>query len=181
MADSDEQKNKHNDYDLFRQAMSDVTPIQQNKVSFKKKPGPIKKRPAEKRQSITDTLSDDFIPECNEYLEFMRPGIQKTMLKQLRNGKLPIEDHLDLHGYTRDMARKTLLEFIHHSQHQGYRVVCLVHGKGYNSDDGRPVLKAMVNKWLQNIDQVLAFTSAQPGDGGTGAVYVLIKRAVNEA
>jgi DNA-nicking Smr family endonuclease len=41
----------------------------------------------------------------------------------------------------------------------------------------RPVLKGKVNHWLQQRDEVLAFCSARPVDGGTGAVYVLLKRA----
>lgn len=167
------------DTDLFEQAMSDVNPHAHNKVSLHKKPGSIKKRSQEQAHSIEDTLSDDFIPECGEFLEFIRPGIQKSLLKQIRNGKLPVEDRLDLHGYTRDDARKNLLEFIHHAQQQNFKIVCIVHGKGYHSEDGHPVLKAMVNKWLQNINEVLAFTTTQPRDGGTGAVYVLIKKIKN--
>ncbi len=169
---SDDEK----EVDLFNQAMSDVKPHIHDRVSQHKKPTAIKKRKPASSDKIEDTLSDDFIPECGEWLEFCRPGIQKSLLKQIRNGKLPIEDRLDLHGYTRDQARTTLLEFIHHCQQSDFKLVCVVHGKGYHSEDGRPVLKAMVNKWLQNIDIVLAFATAQPGDGGTGAVYVLIKR-----
>jgi len=162
--------------DLFNQAMVDVKPHKHDRVSQQQKPSAIKKRKQAAADNIEDTLSDDFIPECGEWLEFSRPGIQKSLLKQIRNGKLPVEDRLDLHGYTRDRARTTLLEFIHHSQQSDFKLVCVVHGKGYHSEDGRPVLKAMANKWLQNIDIVLAFTTAQPRDGGTGAVYVLLKR-----
>jgi len=173
MSDKDK---KLDGQDLFEQAMSDVNPHIHSKVPLHKKPDRIKKRSLEQAHFIEDTLSDDFIPECGEFLEFMRPGIQKSLLKQIRNGKLTVEDHLDLHGYNRDDTRKNLLEFIHHAQQQNFKIVCIVHGKGYHSEDGRPVLKAMVNKWLQNINEVLAFVTAQPKDGGTGAVYVLIKR-----
>ena len=173
---SDQDNNKTDDTNLFSQMMGDVKPHKHEKVSQYKKTTSIKLRKQSPQHQIEDTLSDDFIPECGEFLEFFRPGIQKSLLKQIRNGKLPIEDRLDLHGHTRDQARKTLLEFIHHAQQSDYKVVCVVHGKGYHSEDGRPVLKAMVNKWLQNINIVLAFTSAQAQDGGGGAVYVLIKR-----
>ncbi len=169
------------DFDLFRQDMGDVQPIKKpNKVTLKKPPATIKKRPQSNELNISDTLSDDFIADCGEFLEFMRPGIQKSKLKLIRNGRLPIENHLDLHGHTRDAARKELLQFIMQSQMQGFTLVCVVHGKGYHSEDGRPVLKAMVNKWLQNIPQVLAFVTAQPKDGGTGAVYILLKRYMEE-
>jgi len=165
------------DFDLFRQELSDVAPIKKaNKVSLKHKPKSIQKRPQEQTLLINDTLSDDFIPDCGEFLEFKRAGIQNSKLKLIRNGRLPVENHLDLHGHTREAARTELLQFIMQSQMQGFSLVCIVHGKGYHSEDGRPVLKAMVNKWLQNIPQVLAFVSAQPKDGGSGAVYVLLKR-----
>ena len=164
------------DNDLFKQAMSDVAPLETDKIARHKKPAPIKKRRQQDTRQLNDTLSDDFIPECGEYLEFMRPGIQKSLLKQIRNGKIPVEDSIDLHGHTRDTARQMLLDFILNSQLEGFKLVCIVHGKGYHSEDSRPVLKAMVNKWLQNIDQVLAFATAQPRDGGSGAVYVLLKR-----
>ena len=165
----------NDDSDLFKQAMSDVKPLSLDRVSLRKKPSAIKKRPRIEPQTLHDTLSDDFIPPCGEFLEFMRPGIQKSLLKQLRNGKLPVEDSIDLHGLGRDQARLYLLQFIQQAQAKGYKVLCVVHGKGYHSEDGRPVLKAMVNKWLQNIAGVLAFATAQPRDGGSGAVYVLIK------
>jgi len=161
---------------LFSKAMQDVKPLNTDKISTRAKPAVIKKRPQVTEQNIADTLSDEFIPECEDFLEFSRPGIQKAYMKQIRNGKIEIEDQLDLHGLKRDDARKTLLEFLDHAQQHSLKLVRIVHGKGYNSDDSRPVLKAMVNKWLQNIPEVLAFVSAIPKDGGTGAVYVLLKK-----
>ncbi len=162
---------------VFRQAMQDVTPISSDKASIKQKPDGIKKRKHTAERNIRDTLSDDFIPECEEFLEFMRPGVQKSWLKQIRTGKISIEDHLDLHGYRRDDARNILLDFLDHAQRSSYRLVRIVHGKGHHSGENTPILKAMVNKWLQNIPQVLAFVSTRAEDGGTGAVYVLLKKS----
>lgn len=169
----------NDDENLFSKAMQGVNQLSSNKASLKQKPAAIKKRPQVSEQNIVDTLSDEFIPECEDFLEFMRPGIQKSYLKQIRNGKIEVEDHLDLHGYRRDDARKTLLNFLDHAQQQSYKLVRIVHGKGYHSDDSQPVLKAMVNKWLQSIPEVLAFVSATPRDGGTGAVYILLKKRTN--
>jgi len=160
---------------LFSEAMQGVKTLNSDKASLKQKPTAIKKRPPATEQNIADTLSDEFIDDCEDFLEFMRPGIQKSYLKQIRNGKIVVEDHLDLHGYRRDDARKLLLAFLDNAQQQSYKLVHIVHGKGYNSSDKQPVLKAMVNKWLQSIPQVLAFVSTIPADGGTGAVYVLLK------
>lgn len=170
---SDDSDNKKN---LFREAMQDVKRLRSDKVNLTSTPKTIKKRPELIEQNIADTLSDDFIPPCADHLEFMRPGVQKSYLKLIRNGKISVDDHIDLHGYRRDDARSTLLSFLDHAQLNQYKLVRIVHGKGYNSDDNRPVLKAMVNKWLQNIPEVLAFVSAPPKDGGNGAVYVLLKK-----
>ncbi len=166
---------KDDDNHLFSQAMQGVNSLASNKVSLKPNPTAIKKRSQAIEKNIADTLSDEFITDCEDFLEFIRPGIQKSYLKQIRNGKIAVEDHLDLHGYRRDDARTLLLDFLDHAQQQSYKLVRIVHGKGYNSNDNQPVLKAMVNKWLQSIPQVLAFVSTIPRDGGTGAVYVLLK------
>ncbi|MDH5766893.1 MAG: Smr/MutS family endonuclease [Gammaproteobacteria bacterium] len=172
--------NDNDDYELFKQAMANVTPIEHDKIGSHRPARPIIKKQISQETVIEDTLSDDFVPDCGDFLEFVRPGIQTSLIKQIRNGKVPVEDKIDLHGRTRDQARKTLLSFIKIAQQQNHKLVCIVHGKGYNSEDGRPVLKALVNKWLQNIPEVLAFVTAQPRDGGTGAVYVLIKRPERE-
>ncbi len=160
--------------------MQGVKPLDSNKhrnrTSLKIRPAAIRKRASPSSNFIKDTLSDDFIPPCDDHLEFMRPGVQKSYMKLIRNGKVTIDDDIDLHGYQRDDARKTLLAFLEHAQSQDYKLVRVVHGKGYNSSDNKPVLKAMVNKWLQCIPEVLAFVSAAPRDGGIGAVYVLLKK-----
>ena len=54
--------------------------------------------------------------------------------------------------------------------------VRIVHGKGLGSGPRGPVLKGAVNVWLRNSAAVLAFSSARPVDGGTGALYVLLGR-----
>jgi len=166
---------------LFRDAMQGVKPLHSDKASLKTRPAAIRKRAPQVSRSIRDTLSDDFIAPCDDHLEFIRAGVQKSYMKLIRNGKVAIEDDIDLHGYQRDDARKALLAFLDHAQAQGYKLVRVVHGKGYNSSDNRPVLKAMVNKWLQNIPQVLAFVSTIPRDGGIGAVYVLLKKRREDA
>ena len=174
MPNEDSKKSVPDDINLFRDAMQDVTPLKSDKVAPPRTTRRTSKRQTA-QQAMIDKLSDEFIPPCDNLLEFMRPGVQRTLFKQLRTGKLPVESHLDLHGMTRDAARIQLQHFLQLAQHQRHRVVCIVHGKGYHSEDGRPVLKAMVNKWLQDLPEVLAFCSAQPRDGGSGAVYALLK------
>jgi DNA-nicking Smr family endonuclease len=108
-------------------------------------------------------------------LSFRRPGVRTQVLRRLRRGLFPIEDELDLHGLTQTAARDNLAEFIAHNRNAGHRCVRIIHGKGYRSGARGPILKIAVNLWLRHLGDVMAFTSARPIDGGTGAVYVLLR------
>ncbi len=108
-------------------------------------------------------------------LSFRRPGVRTQVLRRLRRGLFPIEDQLDLHGLTQTAARDYLAEFIAQNRNAGHRCVRIIHGKGYRSGARGPILKIAVNSWLKHHGDVMAFTSARPIDGGTGAVYVLLR------
>jgi DNA-nicking Smr family endonuclease len=114
-------------------------------------------------------------PGAADPLSFRRPGVRDRTLRQLRRGRYPVEDELDLHGLNQAAARDQLADFIAASSHAGLRCVRVVHGKGYRSGARGPVLKIAVNGWLKRHADVLAFTSARALDGGTGAVYVLLR------
>ncbi|HEY0799648.1 MAG TPA: Smr/MutS family protein [Steroidobacteraceae bacterium] len=108
-------------------------------------------------------------------LSFQRAGVRTQVMRRLRRGLYPAEDELDLHGMNQAAARDRLADFIVHSRDSGRRCVRIIHGKGYRSGARGPVLKAAVNLWLRRHTDVKAFTSARAIDGGTGAVYVLLR------
>jgi DNA-nicking Smr family endonuclease len=110
-----------------------------------------------------------------EVLSFRRPGVRTQTLRHLRRGLFPVEDQLDLHGLNQSAARDSLAEFIEQSRSAGYRCVRIVHGKGYRSGARGPILKIAVNSWLKRHGDVMAFASARTIDGGTGALYVLLR------
>jgi DNA-nicking Smr family endonuclease len=110
-----------------------------------------------------------------DVLSFRRPGVRTQTLRHLRRGLFPVEDQLDLHGLNQSAARDSLAEFIEQSRDAGYRCVRIVHGKGYRSGARGPILKIAVNSWLKRHGDVMAFTSARTIDGGTGALYVLLR------
>ena len=58
---------------------------------------------------------------------------------------------------------------------QGWRCLRVVHGKGLGSPGREPVLKAKVQRWLVQKQQVLAFVQAKPAEGGAGALVVLLR------
>jgi DNA-nicking Smr family endonuclease len=108
-------------------------------------------------------------------LSFQRAGVRTQVVRRLRRGLFPIEDHLDLHGLSQAAARDQLSQFLALNRSAGRRCVRIIHGKGYRSGARGPILKIAVNQWLRRHLDVMAFTSARAIDGGTGAVYVLLR------
>ena len=108
-------------------------------------------------------------------LVFRRPGVRTQVLRRLRRGLYPIEDELDLHGLSQAAARDQLAEFLAFNCDAGHRCVRIIHGKGYRSGARGPILKIAVDSWLRRHGDVMAFSSARTIDGGTGAVYVLLR------
>lgn len=117
------------------------------------------------------------IPLLNtgDIMSFLAPGLQKRVLRQLRAGGFDREAELDLHGLTADEAKRRLGSFLQTCLAEGCRCAHLIHGKGYRSEGDYPILKNRINLWLRQHPEVLAFCSARPMDGGTGAVYVLLR------
>jgi DNA-nicking Smr family endonuclease len=168
--------------DLFRKAVGKIRPVKQDKIH----PKPKRRKPVpdqtlrDQREVMESLLSDGFEPaediETGEETLFVRPGLQHTVIRKLRRGQYAIEAELDLHGATSVQAREAVDAFLKSARDRDKRVVRIIHGKGNTSIGKMPVLKGKVNSWLRQKDEVLAFCSARSNDGGTGAVYVLLKR-----
>lgn len=129
-------------------------------------------------EGFVDGLSTSAVDivESEQDLLFANPGVQIRLLKRLRQGHVPWQAGLDLHGFSIDQARDELARFIRDSTNNNLRCVLVVHGKSF-SQPGQPALiKSYVNDWLRQLPAILAFCSAQPADGGTGALYVLLRR-----
>ncbi|HUG77051.1 MAG TPA: Smr/MutS family protein [Burkholderiales bacterium] len=105
---------------------------------------------------------------------YLRPGLQRQVLRRLRRGHWAVEETLDLHGMNRVEAASSVAEFLRECLSRGRRCVCIVHGKGLGSPNREPVLKGMLRRWLV-CDEVLAFTQAPPTQGGGGALLVLLR------
>ena len=119
------------------------------------------------------------LADSDEFIEGAVPSLDPQLLRKLRKGEISVQGHVDLHGLTREEARSALERFLLASRQGGKRCVLVVHGRGLHSKDQIPVLKASVQLWLTRgriARWVLAFTTARPHDGGSGAVYVLLRR-----
>jgi len=176
--------------DLFLEEMSGVKPLQREprerliKPSFE---GDLEVR----REAATRPLKDKINPLLDEgvdpldawyVLDFKRPGIQHGVYKKLRMGRYDIEARLDLHRMTVKQAREEVKQFIDEASKLGLRTLLILHGKGQRKveKENTAVLKGYVNHWLQQLEMVQAFHSAQPVHGGTGAVYVLLRKSADK-
>jgi len=169
------------DKTLFLKEMGNVEPLQQeaiHRVSNVIEPLAQTKEDTQV-YSVDSLYSEEFEPKTignEEDLQFKRSGVQDRLFNQLRAGQLTIDAELDLHGMTIPIAHQELAEFIHICRQERIRCVRIIHGKGWGSKHNQPVLKTKLNAWLQHEDNVLAFCSTPIEDGGTGAVYVLLRR-----
>ncbi|MCK5522100.1 MAG: Smr/MutS family protein [Thiomargarita sp.] len=181
MRTMDNKKSKKNESVLFKEAMQGVKPLKCDKVPITK-PRPKafpKQRYLNDALIRHDMLLDTYDPaelETGEELLFVRSGIQHSVFMKLRRGYFSVTAELDLHGMIVRVAQVEIAAFLRECQNHDVRCARIVHGKGYGSWQKRPVLKNKLNKWLRQRDEVLAFCSARQVDGGTGAVYVLIKK-----
>jgi DNA-nicking Smr family endonuclease len=166
---------------LFREAAAGARPVGTRRVDLRGKPPPPRARfrRRDEQAVLQESLGagpEHVELESGEELTFRRPGISDVVFRKLRRGRFSIQGELDLHGLTGEQAREALRTFLAESVHAGSTCVRVVHGKGLRSGPRGPVLKASVNRWLRQWDDVLAFVSAPTRDGGTGAVYVLLRR-----
>ena len=123
-----------------------------------------------------DVDIDDLEESSGEALRFKRATVGRTTMRMLTRGSYAIQAEIDLHGMTLAEAKPRLDKFVHRCAGNNKLCIRIVHGKGLGSGERGPVLKKGVDRWLRKWDAVLAFVSARQVDGGTGAVYVLLKQ-----
>jgi DNA-nicking Smr family endonuclease len=178
------------DDDIFEREMGGVEPLKRKpKVSLHRGGQPVKDSSLEERRRAAVTLpdvdrnnlSEDGVSPLDAWfvLDYKRPGVQTGVYRKLKQGRYDTDASLDLHRMTVAQARRELFEFLEEARQLGLRTVLVVHGKGESGGDrqGSSILKGCTNHWLQEIPMVQAFHSAQPGHGGTGAVYVLLQKS----
>jgi DNA-nicking Smr family endonuclease len=121
------------------------------------------------------TSADSVRAHCN--LSFQQGTVTAKQLTRLRRGNFSTPCVIDLHGLTEAQAQARLTQWLLRCRHKTVRYALIIHGKGLGSTTENPVLKNFVNWWLRNQPRILAFSSALPADGGTGAIYALLAAA----
>ena len=178
------------DDSLFQEEMADVAPLKREaRVRLENHHRDRDSSLAQRRQAAQRELGRDGNPLSDEVreiepldpwyvLDYKRPGVQNGVYRKLRQGRYPAEARLDLHRMTVAAARKELYDYISECYRLGLRSVMIIHGKGQSRAERErsSILKACVNQWLPELAPVQAFHSAQPQHGGTGAVYILLRK-----
>lgn len=118
---------------------------------------------------------DPAVLEVGEELAYLRDGYPPKLARQLKRGQYSAQDEIDLHQMNLAAAQASIADFLAEARHRGLHCVRIIHGKGLRSKAAGPVLKALTDRLLRRRDDVIAFASARPAQGGTGAVVVLLK------
>jgi DNA-nicking Smr family endonuclease len=175
----------HDPAELFRQVAGAVAPLKDKNLADVERPVPAP-RPRQReederevlREAIEAPLSFEDRLDTGDEAAYLRTGLPRRVLTDLRRGRWVVQGELDLHGLTRDEARASLARFIALSLQQGRRCLRVIHGKGHGSPGRMPVLKHLSRGWLAQREDILAFCQARPHDGGDGALLVLLQAGV---
>jgi len=178
------------DENLFEEEMSGVVPLRrESRVELRDRNRKTRDSSLEHRRQAAvqgkerdrNSLTEDGVEPLDHWyvLEFKRPGVQNGVFRKLKQGRYEAEARLDLHRMTAAVARREIFEFIEDSHQLGLRSVLVIHGKGESKAERErsSILKGCTDHWLRQLAIVQAFHSAQPRHGGTGAVYVLLKKS----
>lgn len=103
--------------------------------------------------------------------------------RRLSRGLVSPETTIDLHGHTLASAHAMLDQGLLRAIGRGDRVLLLVTGKPPRPESQRPhargAIRAAVGDWLagsRHADRIAAVRGAHPRHGGTGALYIVLRR-----
>lgn len=170
------------DLATFHAAVDSATPLRSSeRIAFTApKPSPRpRQRELDEAAAIIESLHapmavDDWL-DLGDADSFLRPGLPRTVLRDLRRGRWTIQRHIDLHGMNRHEAHEAVSLFLAEAQSASKRCLRIVHGRGHGSPDRLGILRQLVKGWLGRRKDVLAFCHAPPHDGGDGALWVLLR------
>ncbi|TJY60915.1 hypothetical protein E4T66_09675 [Sinimarinibacterium sp. CAU 1509] len=171
---------EEDDANLFRRAMTGVRELKASPRISPRTQSPVptpQQRHADDRRVLQEMLAepDPEWLEHGETLLYRAEGLAESVLRSLRRGHYRVTRELDLHGLNRTQALSCVHQFLDECRAERAHCVRIIHGKGNRSPNSGPILKTLLDRWLRRRNDVLAFCSARPVDGGTGAVYVLLR------
>lgn len=171
------------DNETFLQAMQGVSGIVAKGRDVRPQPvlsaRPKAVKAAQALQDLLDGNVEFQLEYSEEYIQGYVAGFDPAVMGRMRNGQYSPEGHLDLHGMVAQEAYDALVSFMRGAYNKGLRMVLLIPGRGRNSPEGYAILREKLQQWLTHDPfrrVVLAFCTAQPRDGGAGAVYVMLRK-----
>lgn len=180
--------------ELFARVMADAKPLRK-RPGMAPTPTPPRKKPVQIRPITHPPIEDRPASAIRAKDRAAVTGLDGANAERLIKGRLEIEARLDLHGHRQDEGQRILVDFIRRTHSQGKRCVLVITGKGrsqknlereessvsgrYMIPERRGVLFDLVPAWLAApglAPYVVAFTPAQAKHGGSGALYVYLRR-----
>ena len=171
--------------DAFREAMEDVEPLASRRLPDERRsrstPGQQRRRDAAVGTELEPDPNYLHAGEVSplapdERFEWKKDGVQPAVFQKLKGGGYPLEARLDLHRRTVEEARREVHRFLAIGRGRGWRCVAILHGRGVRSaTPGR--LKSYVAHWMRQAPEVIACSSAPLGQGGAGAMFVLLRKS----
>jgi DNA-nicking Smr family endonuclease len=146
--------------------------------------------PEPEERPATKPAPDVVLPPAPAPVQARKPAVpplaplERKTVKALRRGTRPVDSVIDLHGMRQDEAHFALLNFLYRAQGSGFGIVLVITGKGGAAGgsglfDERGILRRMVPHWLRLPELrslVIGFEEASPQHGGSGALYVRLRR-----
>jgi len=167
--------------DLWRRAMRDVAPLR-NREGERWHPAGSAKDAGKMPAMRSPPAFPGMVPKSLPAQPPAAPpldrfaGVDRATAERVKRGRYPVAARLDLHGLTQEVAHEALGRFIAGARAQGKRCVLVITGHGRMSGG---ILKTAVPRWLAEPAfrrDVLALAPARPPHGGSGALYVLLRR-----
>lgn len=167
---------------LFAEAMEGVAPVRAGGRDLAPQSRALPRVPDIPPRSMEDIFNGGLqfsLEYSEEFIQGYVLGTDNAVIGKLRAGAFSPEGHLDLHGQNLEQAYAALVAFIKHAYQSGKRHLLVITGRGRNSPGGTPVLRERVQTWFTREPfkrVIIAFCTAKPGDGGAGALYLLLRR-----
>lgn len=172
-------KDDPDDAELFRAAIGRVRPLPAaDQAPQRPRPPPeTRMRDADERAALNESRREPGLSaaESGDAIEYRRNEVTPQTLRRLKRGEFSVQDSFDLHQLNAAIAEAALGRFLLEARAANHRCVRIVHGKGLHSPQG-PVLKSLMERTLARRADVLAYASAPPAQGGTGALLVLLAK-----
>lgn len=150
---------------LFRATVNNNVPLDKDKM---RQPIHAKQAPFATYRYISDAKFSGA-----DVLAYAKSGVSNKIIKKMKQGNIGNMPVLDLHGQNVIEACQSISQFIY--RHQCKQFIQIIHGKGYHCENQMSILKTQVVSFLKQHPGVLAFNSCPPKNGGTGAVFALLK------